>query len=270
MILPCSVLVLLAVVLSLCLVDITVAVPLSSTSTASSSSPSTSGQIALGVGLGAGPSAADNLNNTAAVAGIVKALEQLPTVLPPTIKQQLNTTLLNLSPAGAINRWVTAQPISGTSLGSDNPIQSNADLSSFVDVAFTDDPAIPGNASWVDTYINFLIEAGSTNITETQENVLSADLTNSTTAFATAQVKLVQAYEDANPNNVTYVGVNIWNVSRIDPLSLGVIEEWGSQGNGSYTKDDYADYLKVNGTLAAVRGQVSELSDSLQIALQGN
>ncbi|KAJ7785082.1 hypothetical protein DFH07DRAFT_1054517 [Mycena maculata] len=255
MILPCLVL----VVLSLCFADVTFAAPLSSTSASSSASPSPSSNLTYD----GGP-----LPSIAALT--IEATSHLPAILPPTIAQQLNTTLTQLSPGGALDRWVTAAPISGTSLGSDNVIQSNADLASFVDVAFMDDPAQPGNGGWVDTYIQFLIEAGSTNVTEIQETALTTNLTNSTTALAAAQVKLVTAYEDANPNNVTYVGVNIWNVSRIDPLSLGVIEEWGAQGNGNYTKDDYADYTKLNATLAAVKAQVLELSEELQLAIQGN
>jgi hypothetical protein len=130
---------------------------------------------------------------------------------------------------------------------------------------FTDDPSKPGEAGWVDTYISFLIEAGSTNITQTQESALFANYNNSTTAFATAQVKLVKAYEDANPDNVTYVGINIYNTARIDPLSLNVIEKWGAQGNGSYSKDAFADYVKLNKTLSEVKAQYMELTQSVQV-----
>ncbi|KAJ6609852.1 hypothetical protein B0H10DRAFT_451758 [Mycena sp. CBHHK59/15] len=193
----------------------------------------------------------------------------LPALLPPTIKQQLNKTLANLSP-GAIDRWVTADPISITSLGSGDPTESNADLSRLVDHMFTDDPSKPGRDSWVDTYVDFLIEMGDTNITETQENNLFVNFNNATTAFAKAQVKLVQAYEDASPNNITFVGVNIFNVSRIHPLSLKVIETWGSQGNGSYSKSDFDDYVKLNNTLTDVKAQYLALSQSVQLAFEGN
>ncbi|KAJ7462223.1 hypothetical protein B0H11DRAFT_2054655 [Mycena galericulata] len=267
MIFSCS-----ALVALFLLVDVGVAVPLdpSPSTSGSTSTAHTPSPLPSGTPLPSSTSTANTSTSSAAVDGILQAIGHLPVLLPPTIKQQLNTTLMNLSPPGAIDRWVTADPISFTSLGSDNPTASNADLSSFVDQAFTDDPTIPGNASWVDTYIDFLIEVGSTNITETQESALFANYSNATTAFATAQVKLVQAYETANPNNVTYVGINIHNVSKVDPLSLSVIEEWGSQGNGSYSKDDYADYIKLNTTLAVVKEQCLDLSQSIQIDFQGS
>ncbi|KAJ7096386.1 hypothetical protein C8R44DRAFT_376748 [Mycena epipterygia] len=244
-----------------CLVGVAIAVPLSSSSSSSSSSTASSSTAS---------SSPDGIapTNPHMNTGGNSTIISLPPSLPPTIKQQLNTTLSKLSP-GAIDRWVTAEPISSTSLGSDDPTQSNADLASLVDKMFTNDSSIPGRDSWVDTYLNFLIEAGNTNVTQTQENTLFTNYNNATTAFATAQVKLVQAYEDANPNNVTYVGVNIYNASKIDPLSLKVIEHWGSQGNGSYSKDDYADYIELNKTLTNVTAQYNELSETIQVAFQG-
>ncbi|KAJ7132813.1 hypothetical protein C8R43DRAFT_649902 [Mycena crocata] len=255
MILPCSSAL---VLLSWWLPGDTVAAPLNSSATASGSAASASSSSSSG----------NSTNSTASTAGLTQAIANLPALLPPTIQQQLNTTLTNLSP-GAVDRWVTASPISSTSLGLDNQIESSADLSQFVDEMFTKDPSTPGNATWVDTYIDFLIEAGDTNITETQETQLFSNYNNSTTAFAKAQVKLVQAYEAANPDNVTYVGINIYNTSRIDPLSLKVIEQWGSQGNGSYSKDDYAKYIQLNKTLTEVKDDFLELNQSLQLAFEG-
>ncbi|KAJ7925237.1 hypothetical protein B0H13DRAFT_2314739 [Mycena leptocephala] len=253
MILPCSSAL---VILAWSLGDV-VAIPLAPSTTSGSSSPPSASTASGG-----------SANDSIPVFD-PHIVGHLPVVLPPTIKQQLNTTLTNLSP-GALERWVTAEPIALTSLGLDNPTDSNEDLASFVDHMFTDDPSKPGEAGWVDTYISFLIEAGSTNITQTQESALFANYNNSTTAFATAQVKLVKAYEDANPDNVTYVGINIYNTARIDPLSLNVIEKWGAQGNGSYSKDAFADYVKLNKTLSEVKAQYMELTQSVQLAFDGS
>ncbi|KAJ7287597.1 hypothetical protein C8J57DRAFT_591674 [Mycena rebaudengoi] len=214
------------------------------------------------------PSANDN-QVVAARQGNLNPISHLPVVLPPTAKVQLNSTLRNLSP-DVLNRWATAEPIGLTRLGSDNPTESNADLTEYVNVAFTDDPTVPSRDTWVDTYIEFLLEAGETNTTDEQEQKIYDDFSNATSAFAIAQVKLVKAYEEANPDNVTYVGVNIYNASRIPALSLKAIETWGSNGNGSYSKDDFEDYKQKNVTLGEATETFNNLKEAVQMAFNGH
>ncbi|KAJ7287598.1 hypothetical protein C8J57DRAFT_591623 [Mycena rebaudengoi] len=243
-------------VLSWCLAS-SVAAPLTQSGSSSAShTSSASGSV-------------PSVNDTQVVAAIANALSHLPAVLPPTVKDQLNSTLSNLS-TGALDRWVTAEPIGLTRLGSDNPTESNADLTEFVNVAFTDDPTVPSRDTWVDTYIEFLLEAGETNTTDAQEQKIYDDFSNATSAFAIAQVKLVKAYEAANPDNITYVGVNIYNASRIPALSLKAIETWGSNGNGSYSKDDFEDYKQKNVTLGKATETFNNLREAVQMAFYGH
>ncbi|KAJ6577081.1 hypothetical protein B0H10DRAFT_925954 [Mycena sp. CBHHK59/15] len=201
----------------------------------------------------------------------------------------------------APNRWVTAQPISSTMLGSQIAANSNADLSEQVDMAFSDGVSRQG---WVDTYIDFLIEAGQANASWSDDvQVLLQQSMNATAAFAAEQVKLVNAYTAAHPNNVTYVGVDIANVSRVDGITMEQMEYWASLGGdanstlcgglssnsssssdaggtskenctldaaGPYTKEDYNTYLAVASTAGNFQIQIASTNEEIQMALRGH
>lgn len=168
-------------------------------------------------------------------------ITNMPRILPTSMKLQLVATLNDIS-ADAVDRWITASPITITSLGSADVTESNKDLSDLVDHAFTDDPTNSSTDGWVDTYLKFLVEVGDTNITQTQEAVLFNNFSNALENFASVQVVLVNSYEAAH-NNYSYVGLNVWNASRIDPLSLATIEDWGSNA----TTDVYGGQTTISG-----------------------
>ncbi|KAJ7218125.1 hypothetical protein GGX14DRAFT_439913 [Mycena pura] len=197
-------------------------------------------------------------------------LSKLPDILPTSFKQQLSATLNDIS-ADALDRWVTASPISITSLGSADVTESNKDLSGLVDHAFTDDPTNPSTDGWVDTYLKFLEEVGNTNITQTQEAVLFNNFSNALENFASVQVILVNAYEAAHAN-YSYIGLNVWNASRIDPLSLATIEDWGAHATTgtTYSPNEWGSYVQFNQTFTEVRQQYLALTEEVQYAFQGN
>jgi hypothetical protein len=131
----------------------------------------------------------------------------------------------------ATDRWITAE-ISSTMIASADSAGSNKDLSEQVDLSFPSGPA-----RWVDTYVDFLVAAGrvaqdNSSVTAEEVDDLYEQKTNAMAKFAAEELKLFKAYEASHPGNVTYVGVNIKNVSLIEPITLSRVRYWG--GIGAY------------------------------------
>ncbi|KAJ7139421.1 hypothetical protein C8R44DRAFT_304177 [Mycena epipterygia] len=133
--------------------------------------------------------------------------------------------LLSSIGADAGQRWVTAE-IASTQIGSTDPAGSNKDLSSAVDT-LVGEPST--HQTWVDTYIDFLIEAGG-DINSTAETQVKNHGNNVTATWAVEQTKLVKAYAAAHPGNVTYVGVNVTGVQTLDAITSGEIIGWAWHG----------------------------------------
>ncbi|KAJ6573846.1 hypothetical protein DFH09DRAFT_1361908 [Mycena vulgaris] len=148
-----------------------------------------------------------------------------------TIGFALHRILTVIAP-DAPQRWVTAE-IASTQIASDDPAGSNADLSKAVDTSFGVEWS---HQTWVDTYTDFLSEAGNSSLTADVEKV-SNDWLNASAKWSAEQVKLVRAYEAAHPGNVTYVGIDIANISRVDGIDMGIMMAWGEAGgDGNCTR----------------------------------
>ncbi|KAJ6498072.1 hypothetical protein C8R47DRAFT_318097 [Mycena vitilis] len=127
----------------------------------------------------------------------------------------------------APQRWVTANGIASTDIGGSDPGLSNEALNKAVDTVF-------GNGSnhrtWVETYCQFLIETWNSTSTASEISDMISNLTDAQTAYATEQARLVRAYVAAHPGNVTYVGVNVANVTRVNGTDMGLMQDWARWG----------------------------------------
>ncbi|KAJ7037388.1 hypothetical protein C8F04DRAFT_410463 [Mycena alexandri] len=136
----------------------------------------------------------------------------------------INHLLATIDP-NAWQRWVTAE-ISSTQIGGSDAAGSNKDLSAAVETVLTSNSTYQ-RSRWIDLYTQFLIEAGGNvpaNVTYQNEYM------NATKAYATEEVKLVQAYTAAHPTNISSVGVDVFNITHIDPLTIGWMQYWASYG----------------------------------------
>lgn len=188
----------------------------------------------------------------------------LPSFVHPTLQTQLEGMLMML-PGNASQRWSLASPIAATSLGSNDTTNSNKALSDLVDLPFKESDS---NARWVDTYIKFLIEAGNDNLgTEDQTSNILDSYTKAYTAFAPVQMKLLKAYDDANPN-ATNIGSDIKGTKKINPLTVTKMEHWARDGKGTseFSREDWEKYIKLNKTLADILPKYQHLSQALQVS----
>ncbi|KAJ7102574.1 hypothetical protein B0H15DRAFT_943476 [Mycena belliarum] len=211
----------------------------------------------------------------------------------------LNQLLTRTIGPDALEHWVTSD-VASTEIGSSDPGRSNADLSKTVNTAFGG-----GNWShktWVETYLDFLIEGGGNATVTDAENKTFTDYMNSTKMWAAEQVNLVRAYVSAHPGNVTYVGIDIANVSRVDGLDMEVMKAWGEAGgdctsgaggnitsstnstsnlplardnnstasdNCTYAAEDYAKFLSAASTHFDLQGEIAKFSTQVQMPLRG-
>ncbi|KAJ7139424.1 hypothetical protein C8R44DRAFT_847431 [Mycena epipterygia] len=197
----------------------------------------------------------------------------------------LNQLLSNSIGAGFPQRWAVAE-IAPTQIGLSDPAGSNADLSKAVDTVFAESS---NYSTWVETYIEFLREASANFILTDAENKTLYDYISAAEPWAAAQVKLVRAYEAAHPGNVTYVGVDVTNVAKINGTTMVQMEDWAHRGgdanctsntggnstsssnqtypsngttsctfdrDGPYTTDDYSAYLTAASTYFSLQGEV--------------
>lgn len=202
-----------------------------------------------------------------------------------TIGYALNQLLSNSIEADFPQRWDVAE-IAPTQIGLSDPAGSNADLSKAVDTVFAESS---NYRTWVETYIEFLHEA-SANFTLTDaENKTLYDYISAAEPWAAAQVKLVKAYDAAHPGNVTYVGVDVTNVAKINGTTMEQMADWAYRGgdanctsstggnstsssnqtypssgttnctfdsDGPYTADDYSTFLAVASTYFSLQEEV--------------
>ncbi|KAJ7102571.1 hypothetical protein B0H15DRAFT_796004 [Mycena belliarum] len=200
-----------------------------------------------------------------------------------TTGSALHQLLVRIAP-DAPQRWATAL-ITSTQIGSDNPAGSNADLYTAADAL--DFPATSAGSvgrGWVETYIEFLLEAGVHNTTA--ENELLTLQNETTKAWAMAQEKLVRAYMAAHPGNVTSVGVNVAGTQKIDAVTLGPMIEWAWQGGDAhcvgnstgnckfdsdepYTEADYKNFQNATAAYASLQTWKEGYDTLTQMQLEG-
>ncbi|KAJ6569485.1 hypothetical protein B0H19DRAFT_696134 [Mycena capillaripes] len=163
----------------------------------------------------------------------------------------LNQLLSQGISSDAPQRWVTADGIASTQIGGSDPAGSNKDLDAAINTVFGDES---NHRTWVDTYIDFLLKAGNSSLAEGA--TIFKELAGNKTAWAAEQVKLVRAYEAAHPGNISYVGVYIGNVSRVDGLDLGQMEDWARRGGDANCTSS------ADGKLASSSRTLNEASNS--------
>lgn len=195
---------------------------------------------------------------------------RIGTIELPSIRKSLSDMLGKQGP-DFLNNFITASPIHLTSFGLDDDATSNADLSSFVDHAFNSDGETRSNAGWVDTYIEFLIEAGQKCLPDlkTQFKVID-EYFDATDALAAAQAKLLQAYRNATDAVPTNIGAHVADAQAVDTLTIVEVEKWfnGTDGHASnFSMADFENYEKAKQAQLKLKPEFDALDQANKASL---
>ncbi|KIK69317.1 hypothetical protein GYMLUDRAFT_237133 [Collybiopsis luxurians FD-317 M1] len=197
--------------------------------------------------------------------------------LTPTIRDNVETMLKLVGP-DAQSRFISLNR--PTTFGTDDPVQSNRDLSAFVDRAFVSTPQSQYNGQgWVETYQACLLEVADTLPNLDKQTKVIDGYFETMDSLSTVQAKLVAAYRVAKNESTTNIGVKLASGRLVNALTMGTIDKWaasvfngtsGGQSHSNFTAKDYKQYLSLNASYTNMLDKYDKLETANKIASQGN
>lgn len=196
--------------------------------------------------------------------------EQLKLMVTPILEKK----------KGVNGRFIFAEGFALTAIGSDDPAQSNKDVSMTADRTMNAEYKFTTNG-WVDTYADFLVEAGDRD-EEADEDIKTSDrYFDVMTELAALQTKLDNAYKKSIGEENESLKDGREGASGEDSdnaqSEMEVKESWAMQmmketngkGNADFSRKDYDKYSDLTNEMEMIRPEFEELDQAIKAASQG-
>lgn len=194
---------------------------------------------------------------------------RMPSLPEITVKQILYGMLEHSVDLDAPNRFVLASPIAQTAIGLSDSTQSSKGLSDLLDQSFGNDPDTTDNGTWVDTYIQFLLDAGaSAGSFQQQQSELNA-YSQALVDFSKSSAALTAAYFAAFDSVLSLIGIKIPSIpTHTDPLTIRTMEQWAETNatEQQFPKAEWQTYLDRNATLTNATATFKTLDQEIQVS----